>query len=197
MIAVIQKMLAPIQRRVALMVNRCVITLVNDALKMQELQVNLMADVTRDGVERFQEYGFTSYPHAGAEGVMVSVGGNQDHGIVIAVDDRRYRLTGMAEGEVALYDDLGQSVHLTRTGIVVNGGGNPVKVTNAPVIDLDSPTVNTTGDLNVGGHIVAQGDITDNAATSPKTMSGMRTAHNNHEHPDPQGGTVGLPTVTM
>jgi phage baseplate assembly protein V len=193
MIATIQKMLAPIQRRVALMVNRCVITLVNDSLKMQGLQVNLMADVTRDGVERFQEYGFTSYPHAGAEGVMVSVGGNQDHGIVIAVDDRRYRLTGMLEGEVALYDDLGKAVHLKRTGIVVDGGGSPVQVTNAPAIDLDSPVVNTTGDLNVGGHIVAQGEVTDNAATVPKTMSGMRNAHNVHDH----ATSVGPPTVDM
>lgn len=156
MIAIVQKMLAPIQRRVALMVSRAVITLVNDSLKMQNVQVNLMADVTRDGVERFQNYGHTSNPHPGAEGIMVSIGGNQDHGIVIVVDDRRYRLTGLAEGEVAMYDDLGQKVHLTRSGMIVNGGGLPVNVQN--VSDLN---VTTSGVVTVkaGGLAVAKGVI--------------------------------------
>jgi phage baseplate assembly protein V len=183
MIQVIQKMLAPMHRRVALMVSRAVIVMVNDSLKMQGVQVNLMADVTRDGVERFQNYGLTSNPHPGAEAIVVSVGGNQDHGIAIAVDDRRYRLVGLAEGEVALYDDLGQKVQLTRTGIVVH----------STLITLDAPTTHVTGNLNVGGNIVAQLDITDNAAISPKTMSGMRAAHNTHDH----ATSVGLPTVDM
>ncbi len=158
MIAVIQKMLAPLQRRVALMVTRAVITMVDDTLKMQGVQVNLLADVTRDGVERFQNYGFTSNPHPGAEGIMVSIGGNQDHGIVIAVDDRRYRLTGLVEGEVALYDDQGQKIHLTRSGMVVDGGGLPVNVQN--VSDLN---VTTTGVVTVkaGGVTVAKGVVTE------------------------------------
>ncbi len=41
----------------------------------------------------------------------------------VVVADRRFRLKGLARGEVALYDDQGQSVTLTRAGIVVNGGG--------------------------------------------------------------------------
>ncbi|WP_431477838.1 phage baseplate assembly protein domain-containing protein [Massilia eburnea] len=58
--------------------------------------------------------GFTSVPKPGAEGVVVFVGGNRDHGLVIAVEDRRFRLKGLASGEVAIYDDQGQKVHLTR-----------------------------------------------------------------------------------
>lgn len=194
MIPIIQKMLAPLQRRVALMVSRAVIMMVNDTLKMQGVQVNLMADVTRDGVERFQEYGFTSNPHPGAEAVVVSVGGNQDHGIVIAVDDRRFRLTGLAEGEVALYDDLGQKVHLTRGGIVVDGAGKPVTVQNTPHVDFNTPTVNMSGNLNVAGNIVAQGDISDHGN---KSMAVMRGAYNQHTQADPQGGSVGTPTPQM
>lgn len=196
MIPVIQKMLGPLQRRVALMVNRAVITMVNDSLKMQAVQVNLMAGVTRDGVERFQEYGFTSSPHPGAEGVMVSVGGNQDHGIVIVVDDRRCRLVGLAEGEVALYDDLGQKVHLTRTGIVVDGAGRPITVQNTPHVDFNTPTVNMSGNLNVDGNIVAQVDISDHGN---KRMADMRNAHNGHAHPENNvaGGNTNGPTVLM
>lgn len=196
MIPTIQKMLAPLQRRIALMVSRAVITMVNDSLKMQGLQVNLMADVTRDGVERFQNYGFTSNPHPGAEGIMVSVGGNQDHGIVIAVDDRRYRLTGLAKGEVALHDDLGQKVHLTRNGIVISGAGLPLNIVNVPQTNL-SGNLAVEGSITSGEDITAQGNITDSAATTPKTMSGMRTSYNSHTHTDPQGGSVGTPSAGM
>ncbi len=37
------------------------------------------------------------------------------------MSDRRYRLKGLQTGEVAVYDDQGQSVTLTREGIVVDG----------------------------------------------------------------------------
>jgi phage gp45-like len=68
--------------------------------------------------EFLQHYGFVSRPKAGAELVIV-VEGN----IITAIgsDDRRYRLA-IQEGEAALYDDLGQKVHLTRDGIVIKSG---------------------------------------------------------------------------
>ena len=40
-----------------------------------------------------------------------------DIGLVVGVEDRRYRLVGLAGGEVAIYDDLGQKVRLKRNGI--------------------------------------------------------------------------------
>jgi len=57
------------------------------------------------------------------------------------VSDRRYRLTGLAEGEVALYDDLGHKVHLAREGIVIDGGGHNVSVINAPDLLVDGISV--------------------------------------------------------
>lgn len=69
-------------------------------------------------VERVAEYGFASAPHAGAEAVVVAVQGKAEDLIIIAVDDRRFRVR-LKAGEVALYDDLGQVVHLTREGIVI------------------------------------------------------------------------------
>ena len=119
-VAIFDKLSAPLRRRVRLMVSRAVLAApVNDAGGIQVVQVKLLEGEVRDGVERMQNYGFTGVPLAGAEGVMVCVGGDRDHGIVIAMDDRRYRIKGMQPGEVALYDDLGQKVHLTRTGVVI------------------------------------------------------------------------------
>jgi len=134
MVRLFGKLIQPYARRIRLMVSRGVIRLVNDGLKLQEVQIALLADETRDTVERFQEYGFTSVPHPGAEAVFLSVGGSRDHGIVIAIDDRRYRLKGLQSGEAALYDDLGQKVHLTRDGIVAE---SPLQITAiSPEINL-------------------------------------------------------------
>lgn len=102
---IVRRLTAPLYRRVMLMVSRLVVNVVHDSLKLQEVQIGLLDDETRDGVERFQNYGMTSVPLPGAEGVCVFVGGNRDHGLILAVDDRRYRIQGLEGGEVALYTD--------------------------------------------------------------------------------------------
>lgn len=130
----ITKMLAPLQTRIANLVSRAVVTLVNDKAKVQLLQLGVLADETRDDVERFQEYGFTSVPLLGAEAVVLFVGGRRDHGLVVAADDRRYRLQGLQPGEVAVYNHAGAKVLLkqdgtievTGTNIVFNAGTLPV-----------------------------------------------------------------------
>ncbi len=128
MIRAVNKLLEPVRRQVRNTIARAVVSLVDDSSALQRVQVQLMALPQPDGSagaesaaasEVFQHYGFTSVAHDGAEAVQVAVGGVRAHGLVIAIDDRRYRLTGLAEGEVALYDDLGQVVHLTRNGIVI------------------------------------------------------------------------------
>lgn len=139
------------------MVSRAVVSLVNDSLKMQGLQVTLMAGQTPDDAEHFQHYGFTSVPLPGAEGIALAVGGSTGHTVVINVDDRRYRLKGLPGGEVALYDDLGQKVHLTRNGIVINGAGLPINITNTPSVTVDSPLTTFTGSVNVQGGLTNRG----------------------------------------
>jgi phage baseplate assembly protein V len=103
-----------LSRRIAMGTTRGRMALVNDAKKLQQVQVELLADETKDDVERFQQYGFTSVPLEGAEALVVFLGGGRDHGIVFAIDDRRYRLTKLEAGDVALYTDEGTSIILTR-----------------------------------------------------------------------------------
>jgi len=120
-IRTVTKILAPLKRRVFLMIGRAVVKLIDDAYGVQQLQLVGLEGEVLDRVERFQEYGFTSHPHPGAEAVLAAVGGDRAHCLVIGVEDRRYRLRGLAGGEAALYDDQGQVVHLTRNGIVIKG----------------------------------------------------------------------------
>lgn len=114
------RLIAPFGRRLGNMIARGTVAASNAATKMQTLQMRLLAKEVKDDVEHFEPYGFTSAPASGAEGIALFLDGDRSHGIVVVVADRRYRLTGLATGEVALHDDLGQKVHLTRAGIVVH-----------------------------------------------------------------------------
>lgn len=180
-------------RKLRLLATRAIVRVIDPAAMLQALQVEALADELLDDVEHLEPYGHTAHPHPGAEAVVLNLGGNRSGAVVIAVADRRYRLKGLAAGEVALYDDLGQKVHLTRAGIVVDGAGLPVIVTNTPGVTLDTPTTHMTGNLNVDGSIVAQGDISDHGS---KSMAGMRATYNGHTHPE-TGSTTGTPSGGM
>ncbi len=183
---VLNKLMQPIQRRVRLMISRALLTLVNDGAGIQVVQVKLLAGEVRDSVERMQNYGFTSVPHGGAEGVMACVSGDRDHGIVIVMDDRRHRPTGLEKGESAQYDDLGQMVHLTRNGIVITGAGLPVTITDTPKVRMETPLLEVTG------------EIKDRCDTDGRTMSGMRDIYNGHTHPEnDSGGPTDAPNQGM
>lgn len=105
-----------VMRRVKALVSRIVSAIVNDLAGLQEIQYTAHVGEI-DSAERLQQYGFTSNPLAGAEGIVIEL--NADTPIILVIDDRRYRLKPLAPGEVAMYDDLGQYVKLSRNGIVV------------------------------------------------------------------------------
>lgn len=122
------QMLDETNSRVAMMIARGLVAMTDDDKKMQRHQVRLLSNETKDNIEHFQPYGFTSVPKGGAETVVVFLGGNRSHGIAIVTDDRRYRLKELHPGEVALYTDEGQSVVL-RQGKVVEVTCDDFKLT--------------------------------------------------------------------
>lgn len=50
---------------------------------------------------------------------MLFLAGLRSNGLVVRVADRRYAIA-LEYGEVAIHDDLGQRIHLTRAGIVAS-----------------------------------------------------------------------------
>ena len=85
----IGRILLSIKRRLNLIVTLCQVVLIDDAKKLQRLQVKALGGETLDNVLRLQEYGFTSHPMPGAKAVMLSVGGRRAHTIILGVDDPR------------------------------------------------------------------------------------------------------------
>lgn len=171
------RLLAPLRRGLAHLVTRAVVALVNDAAKMQSLQVSLLADEALDGVEHWQPYGYTFKPHAGAEALTLAVGGHRAHSVVIAVADRRYRLTGLEDGEVAIYSDEGDKVHLKR-GKVIEISTGTLNIAATTAVNFTTPL------LNLSGRLQAQGDV----------MSGdVSLAEHVHSGVQPGGGNTGAP----
>lgn len=164
----INKMIAPLARRVGNMLARGVVTGVGEDGAQQVLQLRLLAGESRDRVEHFEPFGLTSHPVSGAEHLTAFLDGDRNHGIVVMVNDRRYRLTGLPEGGVALYDAHGSSVVLSADGTAT----------------VTADTVTLTGNLVVHGNVTSGGSVTaaldvcDQGGTH--SLKQVRDAHNGH-----------------
>lgn len=169
------------------LIGRALINLIDDTKKCQQLQLQLLADEVRSNAENYQHYGFTSHTFAGAEAIVVFVGGDRSHPVVIATEDRRYRKKDLVEGEVALYTDEGDYVLLKRGRIVEVKAGTELRV--------DAPDATFTGNLHVEGEITCDGNVSDLNGS----MQEMRGVYNTHKHTGVQtgGGTTGNPNATM
>lgn len=99
------RLLRKLWGKVVTAVTRGQVTRANSTPKMQLLNLGLHAEETTDEVEHFEPYGFTSRPKAGSEAIVLKVGADGGHPVAIVVGDRRFRVTGLAEGEVAIHND--------------------------------------------------------------------------------------------
>lgn len=119
MLSQIEQLLDPIRTQVANVVARAVVSRVDDSKMLQNAQIGALDSEELDDCERFQQYGFSSVPIAGAEAVAVFPSGDRGHPLIVAVDDRRYRVSGLEAGEVAIYNNTGAKVVITKDGDIV------------------------------------------------------------------------------
>ena len=126
----IQRQTKHLTDKIRNVVARGVVSLVNDGLKMQGCQLKLLAGELVDNAEHPQNYGFTSHPHPGAEAFVVFANADRGQPLILVVDDRRFRVKGLTQGEVCLYTDEGDTITLKR--------GNRVEVkTHYAVVDAE------------------------------------------------------------
>ncbi|MHC1701807.1 MAG: phage baseplate assembly protein V [Humidesulfovibrio sp.] len=147
------------------MAARCVLRLASDGLKMQAVQVGLLDGETADDVERFQNYGITSVPLPGAEGVALFLGADRAHGVIIAMDDRRYRLKGLEGGEVALYSLDDQEAHghriVLKRGGVIEARGRVVDLRGEELLRLSGGEVEIHADTRLETDVAGYGEATN------------------------------------
>lgn len=179
-------------RRILMMASRGRVALTDDSGPVQRLQVRLGQDEIRDGTPRLAEYGFTSNVPPETDVLSIFLTGERSRGIVVATNHQSSRLKSLAVGEVAIYDDQGQKVHITRAGITISGAGLPVTITDTPQITLDSPLVYATGDMKV------KNDIYDRDGTK-NTLQHIRDYYDTHTHGGVQtgSGSTGAPSNSL
>ncbi|TXG76831.1 MAG: phage baseplate assembly protein V [Rhodocyclaceae bacterium] len=154
---------------------RGVITLVKAAGSVQLVQVDALAGEQLQDAELMQHYGYTSNPPQGTMAIVLPIGGKTAHGIIIATEHGSYRLKNLASGEVAIYDDQGQKVHLTRAGIIIDGAGLPIKVQNTPLVTVDAPQTHFTGKVTVDDLLTYSNGLAGTGGSNANTITGNLT----------------------
>lgn len=184
------KLLQPLQRKLRQVVSRGIVKLVDTETLFSELQVVGLDGEVMDNVELFEQYGITSHPQENSEGVLLSLNGRRSHSIVICVGKRQFRMKGLKQGEVALYDDQGQQVYLKRDGILIK----------STLVTVDAPKAVFTGNVEVAGNTDIGGNTTIAAAMSAATasvsgatgvgsLSVAGAAYQDHQHTNTEPGT--------
>ncbi len=171
--------------RVRLGVGRGVLNLVNAGAAVQTMQATFHEDETRDGLEHFEGYGFTSNPPAGSEVAAVFVGGDRSHGVIVGIGDRAFRLAGLASGEVALYTDEGDKLVFKR--------GRKLEIETLTVtVKAPDGMRFETNQLDVTGQVRDMCDV------QSMTMQGMRQLYDTHTHKEnDHGSNTNAPNQTM
>lgn len=178
--------LKPLRNRVYNIIARAVLDAVDDSGNMQVIKVGVLAGEDRDDVENFQEYGFTSVALPGAEALIVCPQGNREHMIAVKIGDRTVRLKGLKKGEVAMYTDEGDKIHLKRGGIIEIIGANEVN------IETINATVKASIKAKVDAPLVEIGDSGLESILNGETF---QTTYNSHVHVGNLGVGTGPPIV--
>ena len=162
-----------VKRMVGGVVLRTLISAVDTTDGIAGVRIEMLGDETQEGVDLMQQYGYTSSPPAGSEGIAVFPGGKRNGGVIIATENGEFRLKNLKPGETALYTQWGDKLHF-KEGRIVDFETETLNIKATKKVSIDSPAVECTGEL----------------ADSVGKVSGLRTAFNTHVHP----GNLGAPT---
>jgi phage gp45-like len=115
----------------------------------------------RDGVPSMQHYGFASATLPGCDYAVMFLAGNRTHGVAVASNDQRYRPATLKPGEAVMYDNAGQEVYLSQSGIVVKSATSITLSAGGHTL-----VINSTGILLDGG-VYGNHEHTSNTPGTP------------------------------
>lgn len=198
-----KRLIRPLTNKVYLTLARAVLKAVNNSEDTQKLQILALANETITDLERFQEYGFETYPFKEAEAFVGFLNGNRQLGVVLVTHDRRHRPKDLAEGEVAVYTDEDNltnrhRIHFKR-GQEIETLAKILNIIAATSITETTPLKTINGDVQINGKITVTGDVKSTAGNIEATLgdidapggdlsdqigsiSGIRTVYNTHDH---------------
>ncbi len=172
------------------MLARAVVRMITDSGGRQTAQVEVTKGELISGMERMQNYGMSSFPPAeGTDCLVAFLGGNREQGTIIVAENRKFRIKGLKSGEVAIFDDLGNVVHLQRDQVLVKAVTKAKVV--APVIEAEALT---QAKISAGQSSI---DMTPSGIDilSPRLTHNGKNIGASHTHPGVQIGNAntGMP----
>ena len=159
------------------------LNLVKSGDDIQKVQVSALADETLQDVELMQHFGFTSVPPANTEAVIIPIGGQSSHGVVVATEHGSFRVKNLKNGEVAIYDKSGSTIIL-KDGRAIEVDCDVFKVNckQYEVTASENTCFNTPFFNQKGGSFKNDGDVVASGKSLVK-----------HKHIGDSGGTTSAP----
>lgn len=171
-------------RRLRTLLRLGVLVLSDSAPVVQLVQVKIGDEILTD-VEHLEPYGYTSRPQVGAEALLAALKGSPAHTAVLMLGGRQFRLKNLAEGEVAMYDDLGNVVHFMR---------DKIRVEAVTHLEATAPTTEIISAVTITGTLHVTGETTcDASVTASVDCVGGGISLKGHTHPGDSGGSTGAP----
>lgn len=168
------RLVAPLLQRVMTLAARGVLLAAEDRAPVQGGKVKLREDEVLDRVEILQPFGMAGVSPGGARCLVMSLGGDRGHSVIVVVDGRKHQPVDLAVGESVYFNAFGHYLHLAEDGVAV----------------LKVAKLRIEGDLDVTG------DVKDRCDGAGRTMEAMREIYNGHTHPE-TGSETDQPNETM
>ncbi|GHY45408.1 Mu-like prophage FluMu protein gp45 [Vibrio cholerae] len=195
----IDRELAPVRRRLRSMANRAQVTGVVESLQRQNLQLQIENDEAVDDIERFQNYGMTSYPPVGSEAVVMALKGSLDQRVAVAVEKKDLRPKG-EQNDVIVYHAEGHNMRLTKDGKIIFTATDVIfNVSNSFTIispeTLIQGPLHVTGGISTDLGIFATGGITSSSVVGGSDLTAGNISYLGHKHRDAENRLTGTPTL--
>ena len=125
---------------------------------VQKIQVEGLGGETVQDLEHAENFGFTSNPPAGSDCVVVPLGGKTSHGIIVTTTNGAYRITGLSDGETAVYNADGAKMVLKK-GRVIEIDCDKLNIKAPSGVNITSEKVECSAVLTAQGQINGNGGM--------------------------------------
>lgn len=172
------------------MLGRAIVRTIADRGGRQTAQVEVMKGELIDNTPRMQNYGMSSFPPIeGTDCLVAFLSGDRSQGIMLVAENRKFRYQNLKEGEVVIYDDLGNVFLFGREGVSI------VAKTRIDITGPDIEVVAKNTATIVAGASSVTIDASGVAIVSPRlTHNGVNIgASHTHSGVQAGNGNTGIP----
>lgn len=173
---------------------------------VQKIQVEGLDGETVQDLEHAENFGFTSNPPAGSDCVVVPLGGKTSHGIIVTTTNGAYRITGLSDGETAVYNSDGAKMVLKKGRVIeIDCDKLNIKAPNGVNITSEkvecSAVLTAQGQINGNGGMAVQGgngttftgnvNMVGDLHTTGELTNNGKDVGSTHKHTETNGSETG------